>query len=83
MLDPKTVILSALTKYTDPSRYALICEETELDDLRLHPIDRQYSLSSDIEERLGVEFPDRDVDGWVTVGDMIRSAERLMVREAA
>lgn len=83
MLDPKNAILSALTKYVDPSRYPLICEDAELADLRLHPIDRQYSLPSDIEERLGVEFSDREVDGWVTVGDMIRAAERLLVREAA
>lgn len=86
MNDLVTHVLGIIRKQCDWfGRYPqmpLLTADSALDERWFEPVDRQ-SVAMALDETFGIELPDRDVESWASVADVVASVARLTERQAA
>lgn len=75
-----STVVAKVTATVHPTRrWKVGAPATLKDDLGLDQVDR-LTIACAIDEALGIEIPDREIERWETVADVAETAERICAR---
>jgi len=77
MTDIEQTVIAEVRQRIDGAMLRNVTLDTGLRDIGVHPLDPP-GIACALDERFGIEIPDKDLERWEIVGDVAASVARLV-----